>query len=447
MALVHWRVKLYDRRTGEFIADLTGLFNRRMHFELNEADTFSFSQWLDDPTATMVDPLTTVVRVWRDIEGRDPRPDFLPDFVGVVGGWNRSASGNSQEFTCYSPLWRLKARFHHLIWDFTDSSLSGAPQEATGPLDPSEIMWRMIENTAGIGSNTLDEFGMLEGTFALYSPAVELSIRYERGQNTWELIEDICNRKGMPDLFPTYWRDEANPKQQMFFNTVVTRGEINDDVSFDYNTGLKNCDDVSEQLLTDPGNFANDVWVQGQSDHTGDVSEETADGLERQVPYTHPPIFWTPPNYRRDYGLYQRWEKVETAFNATERRAHAQEILAQAMKPISLLSPTLSPALDNGFNYDWNIGDGIVVNVDRGAMVLSQRKRVVGVELALSENSLETCTPLMVDDYHSVVGGTTAGDFRVGTEDEVGGGVGGGGGGTVETGGSIGTIRYGDASV
>lgn len=419
-ATVSYRVKLYWRRTGDFIADLTGLFNRRLHFELNEADTFSFSQYLDDPQAELVLPLQTVVRVWRDIEGRDPRPDFLPDFCGVVGGPSRSAAANTQDIIAYSPLWRLKARFHHLIWDFTDSAASGAPAEAQGPLDPSDIMWRMIENTAGIGSNTLDEFGMTEGSFAVYGPlvpplyqnGVELSIRYERGQNTWELIQDITNRPGMPDLFPTYLYDPGIPKQQMLFNTVVVRGEENDDVSFDYNTGAMNCDDMTEQVITDPGTFANDVWVQGQGDTSSDVSEETADGNSHPIPGTDPVRSWVPPNYRGRDGMYQRWERIDTANVSAERRAHAQVLLRQTMAPIALLSPTLTPAYDNGFNYDWNIGDGINASCVRGAMTFTnQRRRVAAVDLSLSENGLETCTPTLIPDYDAVVGGDLTDSF------------------------------------
>src|SRR5262245_22992142 len=94
-----WTVRLDHRHAGS-IAPLTETFNEKLSFELNGIDSFTFSQYLDDPQAAIVLPLETVVRVFRD--------EHLM-ISADVGPRQRDAEAGTQTFTCFSPLKRCQS--------------------------------------------------------------------------------------------------------------------------------------------------------------------------------------------------------------------------------------------------------------------------------------------------------------------------------------------------
>lgn len=450
------RVKLYDIASN-FVTDLDNVTGRKLTMTLNDVDQFEFTAYLDDPQAAKINPIgekvrtmnpSCVVKVWRDVkglDGYDPQPNNLPTFCGFVGSRVRNANANTATFTVYSPFWHLQHRFHVDIHDFTVATGMGVhyevPAQGDGR-DPSEIMALMIGFTAHIdfGADTAPftgtgiEWGHFTTTvgppkgvdpgpcrWANYEPILGIPLlvekRYERGQNTWELISDIISAPGMPDLKPHYFH-VTGEKKMLRFDTMISRG-VQRDFSLDYGIGPdSNLEDIGEQLITDPGSFATHIAVQGQGDRQVDKTNEIADGTHRAYPYS-PGQFWPPSAVSNDpdndynsvsrYGLWQRWEKMQNATDQRERRGRAIWLLSRSLWAPTVLTPTLSPVFVYRYPVDFDVGDTVRVNIDRHSMKIGSpngetvRKRISVISLSYSDNDMETVGLELIDDYEEVV--------------------------------------------
>lgn len=422
MANVSYRVKLFARN-GAYLADISDeLVSRNRGINLNGIDTFGFGLSTRAANAGLVQPLSTFVRMWRDVEGRAPRPEGFPNFCGWVGQPSKSAKNKSMTFMSYSPIWRLQSRFHIDVHDFGDPTAAGASYEAVNnpntPMTPSQILWKMIENTAQVTSPD-DWMGMALG--ALNTAEKTWWERYPRGQSTWELLTNFLG-KGLFDLFPTYVSDPGNPDRMILFNTVTKRGVARSSPKFEFIADKEdprypgNLDDMTEAVSTEPGSFATYVVVQGPGDRKVDRAIWEADGGSRSMDWlgdmyvtydgiptrTNPP-FTTLPNDMNDIGVYQLWEKNNLAMFQDQRDAHAFAKLKRMHAPPQVLSAVFPPGSDSGFEHDWNVGDVMLCSCDEGAMSFTDvSRRVAAVNLTLDDLGAETCAVTLVEDYADV---------------------------------------------
>jgi hypothetical protein len=387
-----YSITLYDIG-GSPIASLTeSAFDETLTRVLNGIDSFSWSMHLDAPETAQVLPIQRLVRVWRG---------GALVFAGVVGPRSRNAASRTANFTAYSPLWRLQHRFHIDPHDFTYITGRGQlnpalPTDAyAGGTDPSEIMWTMIEFTSQVVLYTGgDDAGITEGSFATYSlidnfetgPPL-LGKRYSRGQNTWDLIQEILQAPGMPDLDCTYIDGGASMMQ---FNTVAKKGADNG-FSLDYRTGQKNLDDLIETTSVEPGSFANYVAVQGQGDTDAQQTIVRADGVTQPIPRSGG-LSWTPPDLITSHGLYMRFEQIEEALekDGLNARAYGQYLLRRNMYPPVNYEPVLSPAVVWNWPGDFDVGDTVTINCNRDSMAFSAQRRIDEVTVKRGPDGSET---------------------------------------------------------
>lgn len=389
MAHVIWHARLYNRTTGALITNLDSLFERSLTYKLNDVDQMDFSTYLDDAQAALIVPLRTVIRVWRETDDGSLGPPSArptaPDAAFLVGSYSKSAEANTAQWTAYSPLWRLQSRYHIDPHNFSDASKPSAVKGANGPREASDIMWRMISFTNQVVEGTLgDATGIVKGSLFEDSPPKLIERKYDRGQNSWEMIQDLLI--GGVDLKPTYLN--RGDYGAMAFNTVLFRGVQNNSVKFEYGTGSKNCSDISERIMTDPGSFSNYVTVQGESKTDADQTNVRNDALVGAD------------------GLYMRFEMARNGVTAAYRLGLAQQYLLRGKNPVIMYEPTVSPAMDAPiYGVDFHLGDGVRVSCSRGAGMTftNQWQRVIEVKLDLSDGNMETCSPTLIDDYNGQV--------------------------------------------
>jgi len=402
MANVNYRVKLYSR-TGAYLADLSEeLTNRRRSVILNGIDEFGFGLSTRATNSGLVQPLKTFVRVWRDVEGRAPRPENLPNFCGWVASPTRSAKSKTMTFKAYAPVWRLQHRFHFDKHDFSDPTAKGAPLEAIDntPKTPSEIIWQMITYTAQILSGTWgdDYMGLSLGSLNTLNEEIWYD-RYPRGQNTWKLLDDFLAKR-IFDLYLAYWNDPGEPQTLAKFNTLAVRGMRRDSPKFEYGVGSDNLEDITEVVITDPNAVANYVVVQGPGDTKADRSIWIANGSTNGT-WTRPgaPAV-TLPDTLNEYGIYMSWMKNELALFADQRDATAYRKLSRSAYAPQVLSCVFPTGSDSGFEHDWDVGDGMLASCDEGAMQFTDvRRRVARVDLTLDDLGAESTNVTLVEDY------------------------------------------------
>lgn len=387
-----WGIVLYDIG-GSPIADLSqAAFNETLTRELNGIDTFSWEMHLDAMETSQVAAITRLVRVWRD---------GTLMFAGVVGPVTRSAAARTASFTAFSPLWRLQHRYHIDPHDFTYITGRGQLNPAfptdpyQGGTDPSEIMWTMIEFTSQVvGYSGGDDAGIVKGSLAQYAFIDNLELgppllgkRYSRGQNTWDLIQDIIQAPGMPDLDCSYIDGGSS---MLEFNTVAKKGSPAG-VSFDYRTGAKNLDDLVETTNVEPGSFANYIAVQGQGDTDAQQTIVRADGVTQPIPRSGG-MSWTPPDLISSHGLYMRFEKLEEAVekDGLNARALGQHLLRTGMYPPVYYDPVLSPAVVWDWPGSFDIGDTVTINCARDGMSFSVGQRISQVTCKRGADGAET---------------------------------------------------------
>lgn len=433
-----WEVAVFNSE-GWQIADISeALFDQTLTLALNDVDVFTASMYLEENQAQWIEPLTMIVKVWRHVPGHARQPRSQPHFCGIISSMTRNAQAGTINFTAHSPFWRLKFRYHIDPHDFTYETGVGdigtgveipgwsiPEEEHPRGTDPSEIMWQMIyyTNNLIVSTTIADKTGIAIGTFAEYgnpNAGVLLNNRYERGQNTWDLIQEIVAMPGMPDLDPEYIHAEGSP-YLMKFNTVIHKGR---DLGFtlDYNTGDKNLTDLTESVIIEPGNFATYQVVQGQGDSNADQTIVVAyDGFVGGPGYPSPPYkyvpvgaregFWGDPEYFAgtetlfqyegapvadlvdEYGLYMAYDKEESAITKMERSAITQELLLQRMHPLTVYEPYLSSALVWAWPYDFDIGDFVYINCERPGLSISNlRHRVTGIAISRNADHTENVT-------------------------------------------------------
>lgn len=419
LALTDWRILLTDLASNPIAEISDDAIEPSFVQELNGVDSMTFTLNLESQAAYQITPMKTLVKMWRDVPGYTPFPDGIPQFVGVIGTRTRNARDRSVSYTAYSPFWRLMFRYHVDPHDFSGATGKGIavfenPGDAT-PLyagyDPTLIMWEMIEYTNSLALYTLgDRTGVkIGGAMADYtgaSPPVLYDVRYPVGQNTWDLVQDIVQRPGYPDIEPLYIHVEGST-DLVWFETQVHRGETKS-LTLDYRMGNKNLDDVVETTQVEPGEYANYVVVQGQGDKsTGWFNQSTGfSGADQTIAradgtsYTSlpPPVGLSLPDLISEYGLYMHFDRDENATNNEVRLLKAKGLLGRMSYPGQSYEVTPSQALTWAWPYEFQAGDTLMLNIDRDSMqVRDYAVRITKVEIQRSKNKMETVKLTVVD--------------------------------------------------
>lgn len=388
MATSTWTTNLYNL-AGTQLASLTELSDRQFIDPLNGMDQMNLGMYLDDPSATLIQPLTTVVKMWRNVN--DPlngktwtQPAGQPTFCGIVGYVNKDGAGNKMTFQCYSPMWRLKFRFHLLNHRLVKNNLV-ADVNYGNPWDQSELMWKLIDLTNGaFGSASHTQ--IYKGNWV--RPTIIVSPYYvAQGSNVWSnLVDDLLARVGGTDISPRYIHTAGTPNL-MWFDTAYPRGtDRSATVSLDYHTGLTNIDNMTELQQMQPDQFGNYDWVVGQGDENSNKIGVAFDATGN--PYS--------------YGTIGVYMARSTAFEAKTSQAAANiadEFIKLSRVPAKGYSVSLAPMTPPYYKTDLNTGDLVRLNASRGGLTVSAAKqRIVQIAITMSENNVESTDLLLTGD-------------------------------------------------
>lgn len=404
-----WKIRLYDLNGSEINTDYDGYsdfgftneiahaFARSLTFYLNGIDECNFSVYLDDPMALNIRPLETVVKVWRTIY--DSNGDVIyadtagtPTFAGIVASSIKDGDGNQMQVKVYNPMWRLQFRFHilnHYLETNPDTDLL---------YTQSELIWKLIDlinNAFGIG---VSGTGIQKGIFGWIDDPQVAPYFVGKGSNTWSnIFDDIMDRAAGVDILPEYVHIADDPTL-MFFNTDQKRGiDQSSYIFFNYHTGFNDIlDNLSEEIVTTPGEFANYVWAVGQG---GPNSGRVALALDNSGnTYSYDTV-----------GIYMKIDDNSGIKKISALQPIADASLAQARYPKIAYNVTVSPAagLYYGFGMDYNIGDVVALNANKGALLVEGiPQRIYQCTLSISENNVEVANPLIANDFYGKVAGT-----------------------------------------
>jgi hypothetical protein len=372
--------------------------NRTLNFYLNGVDDCSFTLYLDDPMAYLISPLKSIIKVWRTIRDQNgyliyQDEEDAPSFCGVVGYTIKDGDSNTMQIKAFNPQWRLQFHFHLL-----NHYLLRNPDTSNNYLQ-SELMWKLIDlinNAFGVNSFT----GIAQGLFD-WSGEPEIAPYFvAKGSNTWSnIFDDIMNRAAGSDIWPRYFHNDYDPIL-MYFDTFEKRGQDKtSDIKFNYHTGdADNLENLTEEIQAIPNEFANYLWAVGQGGpNAGKVAmAENNSGASGSWGYN-------------EVGVYMKTVDRREIKRLSALQPIADAELAQSKIPKYAYSITVSPAsgIFYGDNMDYMVGDVVELNADKNALYVSQLpQRIYQCSLAMSENNVETSSPLIANDFYGKVEGT-----------------------------------------
>jgi hypothetical protein len=200
------------------------------------------------------------------------------------------------------------------------------------------------------------------------------------------------SREGAPDIIPEYRHNDNDPTI-MLFSTAEKRGtDKSASVSFNYRTGTPNLDDVTETEIVVPGEYANYVWVVGQGGPNSGKIAMAENNATSGYGYKSIGIYMK----RIDLPDFKRYD--------AKMKKVADAELAQSIKPKASYEVTVAPGGNLVYGRDFVLGDAISLNATKGALQVSGKKqRVYQVSISNSENNMETCYPLLADDFYGKV--------------------------------------------
>ncbi len=401
MAYATWTMKHYDRQGVPQIAadfgndiqassnEIRHATNRNIQFNLNGIDQLGFTLNINDPMAYVIRPLTSFVKVWRSSGGYT---DTHPCFGGIVSGRVLNGEAGTVSYTVFSPLWRLQSRFHILNHYL-------AINVDTGQLfTHSELMFKFIDLVNEAFGILAGYTGISQGTFSWASDPVAAPYFQSRGSNTWSIIfDDLMSREGSPDIIPEYRHNDNDPTI-MLFSTAEKRGtDKSASVSFNYRIGAQNnpannLDDITETEIVVPGEYANYVWIVGQGGPNSGKIAKAENNTTVGYGYKSIGIYMK----RIDLPDFKRYD--------AKMKKVADAELAQSIMPKTSYEVTVAPGGSLVYGRDFTLGDAISLNADKGALQVSAKKqRVYQVSISNSDNNMETCFPLLADDFYGKV--------------------------------------------
>lgn len=411
MATVIWTLKLYTSGGSPITAanmnplgsstsnTIVHATNRTASFPLNGIDTLNFSLYLDDPMAYNITRLRTVVKLWRTVYNNAGSLIYqdgasTPCFAGVVSSTRKEGENNMMHITCQNPFWRLQLRFHILNHYLKTNIDTGMEYKQ------SELMWKLIDlvnNAFGLDdSNT----GIVKGTFSSGNDPTVAPFFVAKGSNTYtNIFETIMDRPGGVDIVPSYYHADGDPTM-MYFNTDEKRGSVTG-VQFRYHTGSNdNCDDMTEEHIAVPGEFANYLWAVGQGGpNSGKIAmeeniDDDDDGYHNISIYMRRVDF---PDIKK-IGL--------AGPPPTHLKAVAKAEFAQSRYPQEAYTATLSPVGQCYYGSHFGVGDVVSIVANKGAMNINKIQRIYDCTIANSDNNIETNSVSLSNDFTGKVANT-----------------------------------------
>lgn len=416
MAAVTWIIRLFDQSGNPIDAaysaepdwspyqwtDTNEVYHatdRKINFALNGIDSASFTTYLDDPMSMELQKFRTI-KIWRTVEDfeNDKHLSYdyaRPVFSGVITSVVKSGAANTQAIQVQSPLWRLQSRFHienHYLVNDVDVLNNGLPWRQ-GPL-----LYRLVELVDdAFGSSSVT--GIVQGGFPYTGPIVA-PFFVGKGSNTWVNFERLLAKPGSVDIDPEYYHADGSTRQLDFY----TRQKRGDDRSvtgtpwkFHTETGW-NLEDLTEEGSIIPGEFGNYLWVVGQG---GPNSHVVAVEEDITTPYGHDEV-----------GIYMKYiaeNEVKQLGQAGQPEKGGAIPIAEAeilrsRVPRERYTATLPAGSSTYFGVDYEIGDVIRLDADKGSLqVTNKKQRIYEVGLSMSDNNLETATAMIADDFYGKV--------------------------------------------
>jgi len=384
----------YDGSTSNVIENAT---NRQMSFALNGIDTASFTVYLDDPMALVIDKFLTV-KIWREVSDTENSKTLSltstrPDFAGVISGVNRNGESNVMQVNCQSPLWRLQSRFHILNHYLVTDPDTDDPYRQGGMLFK---LIDLVNEAFGADSET----GIVLGTISDQGPIVAPKF-IGKGTNTWSNFKEMLDKPGSVDLTCQYWHTDGQ-QRMMDFNTDTKRGtdRSTSGVFWQYHTGLKNLANLEQDSQVAPNEFGNYLWVVGQGGPNS--------GLVAQQELT------TGPYEMSVIGNYMKYidrEDVKTLGTGDTDSGGVKPIAASEIIrsgfPRDRYTASVTPGTPPYYGIDYFLGDVIRLDASKGALVVANAKqRIYEISLANSDNNMEQATVQLTDDFWGKVEGT-----------------------------------------
>lgn len=399
MGTVTWTIKHYDRNGSAInAADYDGnisnelaCVNRTLNFYLNGVDEFDFSVYLDDPRCVQILPLTSFVKIWRTVDDADAGkfysdPGSQPCFSGIVTQSVKNGEAGIATFKAYSPLWRLQSRFHILNHYFKRDPNTGVDYKH------SALMFRFIDLVNEAFGTVAGFTGINQGTFAWAGEPTVAPYFQARGDSTWSIIfDDLMSRNGSPDIIPEYRHTDGN-SELMLFSTDEKRGvDRTASTQFNYRVPIANLDNIEETMIVVPGEYANYVWIVGQGGPNSGKIAKAENNSAAGYGYMN-------------IGIYMKRIDLNLKLFNAAMKTRADAELLQSVIPKTSYSVTLSPAGGSYYKIDFELGDAITLNANKGALSVSNKKqRIYQVTLQNSENNIETASPLVSDDFYGKV--------------------------------------------
>jgi hypothetical protein len=378
--------------------------NVKWSIPLNGVDQLTFDLLLNDPAAALISTKTTFIRLWRyvtdTVNSKTLTPSTgTPDFCGIVTATNKVASENKMSVTCMSPLWRLQTHFHidnhRLVTDA--ASLINPPTNEGGngdglPWDQSALMFYLIDLINGAFHASGGDTGIRKPTTRAYNSGttfwpktINVSPFFvQKGSYTWPLIfEDLMARASAPDIVPQYIYTSGSANL-MYFKTLAVRGtNKTSTMSFDYRTGNKNLDDMTESSAVVPGAYGNFQWVVGDGGPNGGILDEESNTTDIG-----------------NYGIYMVRKDVRGTKLSDVEALGPLELAVSRQNDAKVYTIQVAPGGSKYFGIDYGVGDLVKLNADKGALSVSNKsQRIYQADLSWSDNNVETVELSISNDF------------------------------------------------
>jgi len=368
--------------------------NRQLGLALNGVDQLDFTLYLEDPMALQIRRLHNVVKLWRTVLDDDGSTIYAdasdePCFAGRVVNTIKDGEANTMGITCFSPLWNVQTHFHLL-----NHYLKTNP-DTSQLYTESELMWKIIDLVNNAFGIAISGTGIDEGTFSSPSEITVAPFFVQKGSNAWvNIFDGILAKAGSVDIIPEYTHTDSDPTL-MLFSTDEKRGaDLSATIDFRYHTGTSDVlDNLTEEETPIPNEFANYVWAVGQGGPNSGLI-----AMDENVN--------DDDDGRNTIGIYMRRadydeEKIlGSSSPATHLMLAAESELAQSRVPKTTYTTTIAPAADIYYANDYSIGDVVMLNANKGALVVTDvKQRLYEIVIENSDNNIETVTASIAHDF------------------------------------------------
>jgi hypothetical protein len=407
---VTYRMKHYTR-AGAYVEDVVEREDDQLDVNLNGQSQVGFSLYLDNPLVASLQPLQSVIKMWRDVD--DPvrgisysQPNNLPTIGGHIS--SRQKQGDKMVYTVSDPVWSLMFHFHILNHRLGPDTLEFGPGLVglpggtyTLPMTISALMWKLVDlinNAFGLGTSgtgfkrngpTGEDTAVIDGIYHV-----------PRGSWTWDdHISTLLNIAGGPELQPVYVEIASDPTIAYWFcknrvgvdRTPAGAGQV----KFQYGTagtGLESDDSLDEldfEETYEPKRWGNWSRVYGHGDIVTTPFSATEFNGSALDPLGVPNV-----------GVYMYQDQQPDIVSATKLDSIASVNLKKfGMRPITM-TPTIATTGEAYFGIDFGLGDLVLFEYQKGQFHMPEQKiRIYGINERLSNNGQAAVTTTLAEDY------------------------------------------------